>query len=559
MIAEAASLAATIRLVSDSFKSVFEEVSHGADSWISKTALLTTGRKKLARFICESVGQFRLFASSREVLVDNVYVRVLVSDRPRAEEYSDQRHLEEYLIAQKAGDIRDLRSAVTPLEALQQGTKGFALAGTAGSGKTTAFRFLALQAAKGVPIRGRQRVPFFLTVRDLALRDQSISGAAVSLLADMGVGEAERVLGSLLSDGRGLLLVDGLDEADKGRQLLLLDELKRLRERYAETIVCVSSRPQPLAVDLSGFARWETVPLLLEERLNFVSRWFEQVDAHKGELLIGQCKNSPSVLDLGSNPLLLSIVCALFNNDLQLPHASDELYERAIEGLLGGWDAFRTIARQTPLAGLTPRRRTDLASWLAHSLLDRGMIVFSARDLDATGVLGRAAKRFRIPPPSAEELLASLYGDFGLVVECAPRLYSFTHLTIQEYLAARYIVDLRLEVTLARSRVTNHRWAEVIRIVARLLPRADDFMERLGRSAPIEVALAAWETGPSCQEAVVGRLLGVLAARIRKERATTDWGTSELQFGGNEDRKRLERRLSAVCEFMGVSLTRDKS
>jgi predicted NACHT family NTPase len=123
--------------------------------------------------------------------------------------------IEDSLKSQRlGGDANKRRRQVglTPIDSITQSSGGFSLVGTHGSGKTTIFRSIAVQAARGTYIRGRKRIPIYLAVRDLAISKQGIPDAAESLLKQLEVGEAARVLEALLKSGNCIILLDGLDE-----------------------------------------------------------------------------------------------------------------------------------------------------------------------------------------------------------------------------------------------------------------------------------------------------------------------------------------------------------
>lgn len=512
------------KAVGRSFSSVFQELHLTTEAWFEKTRLLTVGKRNYVDYMVNVVGVFPLFGTSRTVSVDETYVRVAVAAGLEREKYRPLEQIEEEVMYRQVGRLleREDRDGRTPLQALQGQEAGFALIGNAGSGKTTAFRHIALEAARGIKIRKLKRIPFYFAVREMAIRGDLIRKSARDFLAQLGIGEAERVFHRLMLSGAALILLDGLDETDDRHQENLLKELEDLRGRYRSAILCVSARPYSLAVGLAGFEKWETLPLAVPERRSFVKKWFAAVDPNKGKGLLKKCGKKPEILDLGSNPLLLSIVCALYCNDLNLPSDEDELYSRAVEGLVGGWDAFRNIARKTPLARLTIRRRLVLLSWIAATLFDRGKIVFSARDVEATGCIKRAAAATREELPEADELLATLYSDFGILIERAPRLYSFSHLTIHEYLVAQYIVDNRTENSLLTAHWRKKEWFEVTRLVAKMLPRAANFLSQLHEQSRIEsgydmsLLCAVWRTRPVVSMEISLRLWDDLSKQVGK-------------------------------------------
>ena len=54
-------------------------------------------------------------------------------------------------------------------------------------------------------------------------------------------------------------------------------------------------------------------------------------------------------------------------------------------------------------------------------------------------------------------------------MERATDIYSFSHLTLQEYLTEQYIVDHNLSGELVTNNITDTRWKEVLILVAGLM------------------------------------------------------------------------------------------
>lgn len=514
-------------IVNRSFLSVFNEINIATEAWLEKSKLLTVGRNNYALFVANALGKFPLFGTTRFAAVEDAYVKVNVSPEFERERYKNRDAIERALLRQaKGARIREVYGQ-SPMEAMDSTASHFALLGNPGSGKTTAFRYIAVQLAKGHALRGRRRLPAYFAVRDMATDQSSITRSAIAFLRMMGVREATRVLRSLLQSGRLVVLLDGLDETAEGHQKRLLQELERLRLQYPNTILCVSSRPHSLSVALPGFEKWETLPLDLAERLAFVQKWFETVDSSKGQRLLAQSKSRPELLDLGSSPLLLSILCALYFNELDIPSESDDLYAQAVEGLLGRWDAFRNIARSTVLSQISLRRRVSLVSWMAASLFEAGRRVFSVREVEEGGWVEEASRTLRVDSPEVDALLQSLSNDFGILVERAPGIYSFSHLTLHEYLVAHFVVENRREVALLASH-TSRGYFEVLRLVAKMLPDAVRFMTmittrarledgidpELRASHEIELLHLTWSAKPVLPPAMHVDLMRILAERV---------------------------------------------
>jgi hypothetical protein len=68
-----------------------------------------------------------------------------------------------------------------------------------------------------------------------------------------------------------------------------------------------------------------------------------------------------------------------------------------------------------------------------------------------------------------EKVLKTIELEQGILVEQASDVYSFSHLTLQEYLTARYIVDNDLYENIVKNYLTETRWHEVFLLIAGLL------------------------------------------------------------------------------------------
>lgn len=511
-------------IITQSFASVFKDLNRATEARYQRFRVKRVTRDRYADYVVRTVGTFPLFGTTQHASVESAYVRIGLSARLERERYRSHGEIEESLRSQRAGGSVDpLRHAdsKTLLDVLNESARAVALLGNPGSGKTTSLRHLAVLLAKGTLVRGRRQIPLFLSVRDLALGAQSVEGAAVAFLEWLEVVEPALTFQALLKSGDVAILLDGIDEAERALQAKLLRELTKVIDEYPDVVVCVSGRPYSLGMGLSQFQKWETLPLTTDEKLSLVRAWYQAVDPAKGAKLLAECKDDPSILDLGTNPLLLAIVCALYYNDLKIPTEPDELYARTVEGLLGAWDAFRNIARETPLRDLSVRRRTVLVSWIAATMFERGRLVFSARDIEDARILVKFASSTQTPELQPDELLKALYNDFGILIERAPGLFSFSHLTFHEYLTAQYVVDNRREIELVRRRA-EPRWREVLRLAAKMLPNANMYMAALSEAVDLANAddlgflIATWGMRPICDPFETAKSMRLVADRAAR-------------------------------------------
>jgi predicted NACHT family NTPase len=157
--------------VSKCFASVFSEITGTAEAWLSVARLQTTCRQNYADYVARAVGTFPLFATGRSATIEACYVQVAVSSEIEREKYKPIKQIERLLRQQKIGySLQSTSAPLSPLAAIESTATGFALVGNPGSGKTTAFRYISMEAARGTLVRKMRRLPVYLPVRDLALR-----------------------------------------------------------------------------------------------------------------------------------------------------------------------------------------------------------------------------------------------------------------------------------------------------------------------------------------------------------------------------------------------------
>ncbi|MFE9682583.1 NACHT domain-containing protein [Streptomyces sp. NPDC006285] len=357
------------------------------------------------------------------------------------------------------------------------------LRGVAGSGKTTLVQWLAVTAARGE--RG-DRIPFVLPLRTLVRRPGGLPAPADFLAATRvpfhgaaPAGWADRVLGA----GRGLLLVDGMDEIPEPDRERTRRWLRDLLDAYPGNQWLITSRPSAvrenwLAAD--GFTELALAPMSRDDVRAFIERWHlaARVDAPDTERLaayetslLDAVGTKPDLGRLATNPLMCGLICALHRDRRgYLPHGRQELYDAALSMLLARRDQERDMlphddVRLTELPQIQLLQR--LAYWLIRNNrleMDREraerLIADALPALPAVASQGDAATIYR-----------HLLVRSGLLREPSLGTVEFVHRTFQDYLGAKAAVEDGDFGLLVRG-AADSQWSDVIRMaVAHARPR----------------------------------------------------------------------------------------
>ncbi|MEV5883733.1 NACHT domain-containing protein [Streptomyces sp. NPDC052020] len=379
-----------------------------------------------------------------------------------------------------------------PADEVLHGHDRVLLRGDAGSGKTTLVQWLAVTAAGG----NDGRVPFVLPLRTL-IRAGALPAPAAFLTA-VGCpltppeGWAERVL----STGRALVLVDGLDEMPAADRHRTRDWLLGLIHAFPGNRWLLTSRPTAVRPDwlaAEGFRELTLAPMRPADVATFVRRWHAAARAPQYEAdLLDALRTKRDLARLATNPLMCGLICALHRERRgYLPTGRKELYDAALTMLLARRDRERGMgAVDAPELG--EEAQLELLQRLAYALVLSGR---TEMDLaTAEGIVERCLPSVAAAAEQgdAATVLRSLLLRSGLLRQPGEGAVAFVHRTFQDYLGARYAVEEgHLDVLLSHAHDTQ--WEDVIRMaVAHARPRERAVLLRrlLDRGTPRLTLLA---------------------------------------------------------------------
>ncbi|WP_413800651.1 NACHT domain-containing protein [Streptomyces iranensis] len=366
------------------------------------------------------------------------------------------------------------------------------LRGIAGSGKTTLVQWLAVCTARQEALRGLEqligRVPFVLPLRTIA-RQESLPSPA-SFLASVHnpldgaqpPGWADRVL----TAGRGLLLIDGIDEIPERDRERTRAWLADLLIAFPNNLWLVTSRPSAVAEDWLGaqnFAEFTLSPMSREDMAAFIDRWHEaarqtcRTEEERAELNAYQSamhtavRTKQDLTRLATNPLMCGLICALHRARRgYLPPGRKALYDAALSMLLTRRDTERHIYAPGDVQ-LDEEPQIQLLQRLAYYLIRNGEAELDrdrAEHLIEEALPSVPAARALGDAPA---ILRHLLLRSGLLREPSVSTVDFVHRTFQDYLGAKAAVEA-WDVGLLIRNAHDAQWEDVIRMaVAHGRPR----------------------------------------------------------------------------------------
>ncbi|WP_225837623.1 NACHT domain-containing NTPase [Streptomyces sp. NK08204] len=365
------------------------------------------------------------------------------------------------------------------------------LRGDAGSGKTTLVQWLAVTAA-----RTGDRIPYVLPLRTLVRTGPLPPPADFLKAVSCPLAPPESWADRVLTAGRGLVLVDGLDEIPAADRHRTRDWLRALLAAYPGNHWLLTSRPTAVRADWlaeEGFRELTLAPMRRSEVATFVHRWHTAARAEEYEgPLLDSLRTKRDLARLATNPLMCGLICALHRERRgYLPTGRKELYDAALAMLLARRDRERGMGAVDGVE-MSEEVQLELLQRLAYALVLSGR---TEMDLStAEGIVERClpAVASAVGQGDAAAVLRVLLLRSGLLRQPAAGAVDFVHRTFQDYLGARYAVEEgHLDVLV--SHADDTQWEDVIRMAvahARPKERAALLRQLLDRDTPRLTLLA---------------------------------------------------------------------
>ncbi len=434
-------------------------------------------------------GTMRLLDISQPVNIDNLYVEVNILEQLTRYQWQELPDLLKNFNPEADNFDRLALGKVRqqPVSGLKAATEYSRLMvfGKPGTGKTLFLKHIAIECNKGN--FQANRIPLFIPLRIWAEDAKETKNFDLLQYIRQEFFRCELVEHSVteavLNHGRGLILLDGLDEVPDEDSDKIVQQIRRFIRNYHKNQFIISCRIAAFRYEFhdEGFMGVEVADFNDEQITAFAKNWFTAFSkSNQKEGLDLACQyveklqrpeNQP-IRELAVTPIFLNLTCSVFQEKADFPTQRFKLYEQGYDILLRKWNEAKGFQQNEVYRCLTLPRKKQLLYRIAAITFERGDYFF-----DQTRIQELIADYLSTLPDvkadldegllDSEVVIKAIERQHGLLVERARGIYSFSHLIFQEYLVAKYFVDSSSSQPLEKLNqyITQQRWNEVFSLI----------------------------------------------------------------------------------------------
>lgn len=406
------------------------------------------------------------------VSLDDVYTAVVLLDSAGRQSFTSIEELEK---AYRENPIRTLSRNPDKKRIgvkVANNTQFLMVLGAPGAGKSTFLRKIGLEALKVNKGGYKYRcLPVLLELKRFTEDQIDVQQLIVNEFKLCGFPNPKGFTEKALKQGKLLILLDGLDEVPTAKRDTVIDIIQDFVDQYDQNRFISSCR---IAAYRNNFRRFTDVVMAEfgdDQIEKYIQNWFHSEEDLKSETakrywkLLKKTENS-AAKELAHTPLLLTFLCLVYDRSQAISNNRSTLYRKALRILLEEWAAEKRIMPEEIYQGLDVQLEEILLTEIAYERFEADRLFMTQDDL-VNSIKNFLATNLNAPQHlSGEKVLNSIAIQQGILVERAEDIFSFSHLTLQEYLAAKYIVDNNRVNLLVEQHFADKNWREIFLLVS---------------------------------------------------------------------------------------------
>jgi hypothetical protein len=431
-------------LIEEGVKTAFKIAS---DFFTQNKFKLGSSQKEIEKSLINHINHVKNWSSEvifkdlkKAKRTQDIYIKLNTYVYPRRNRINDEEEIEE----------------IGLLDIFESEESHIAILGQPGAGKTTSMKFICQSIFFDEEFYSEKfNYPILIRLRDFnkpltnknhkIIVDYIYSLFSLQGITDQGVEyelvyeKKEEIVIELLNSLNILLIIEGYDELGfKKHRDLVLEEISSLATKLETSRMILTSRTADYYYSFEKFSEYEICPLNSKQIEDFATKWLGSVEsAGKFIRAVGESPFSDTTI----RPITIAHLCAIFERIGTIPEKPKTVYRKIVNLLLEEWDEQRNIKRESSYAKFETDRKFEFLTNLAYYITGSSRrSIFSTDDLKYS--YDRIHQDFDLSNSEVSMVINELESHTGLFIKSGFELYEFAHKSLQEYLAAEYIVRL---------------------------------------------------------------------------------------------------------------------
>ncbi len=417
--------------------------------------------------------------------------------------------------------------------------KRLVVRGHPGAGKTTLLKYLSIRYANKLmkKMHGKHLIPVFVPLKNILKAGDDNPGSLFTYLLkyfNQQFSDAEGYVYKQLKAGNCIVFLDGLDEVDADHREKLIDWIETFATDFDQARMIITLRKE--GYEKVGFnAKFEeaevaalTIPQM--DNLAFSVLRANQTKSNNKKLrqqckiLIKTIKDNNRLFILAENPMLLSIIALVFDEEGDLPRKRVELYERCVKLILEVREERE--ARITHRLRFTFDQKYFALRKLAWYCIQNDITQFSGDSLksELIGIEKDINIQHEIDVFIKELCIIGILRQISVLDDN----YDFVHKTFMEYFAAREIQENKCKEYLIYNHATDPNWREVILLYVGLLGDSKQVITELLNRDQLALAGECFLNARIPVETIRADLIEAIFARLKTEEGDNERISSVL-------------------------------
>lgn len=353
--------------------------------------------------------------------------------------------------------------------------------GAPGGGKSTFLKKIGFECLKGQNSELKKFLPILIELKNIN-SENDINKLIVNELDIANFPNPKQYLENCLQNGKILLLFDGMDEIPQEFENKTLNEIRDFCDKYSRNKYVVSCRLAAYQGGLNNFTNVEIANFDRKQIKNFIEKWFkEKSKEHRDHKDVSEecwkklsSADMTATMELAQSPLMLTLLCLVYNYQQDFPSNRSLLYKEAIDVQLKEWNASKRIHNNPIYRDMTLPFEELLLSHIAYTYFIKDEYFFNKVDI-AKFISDFISDNLNAPKYlDGTDILKAISIQQGILLERAKNIYSFSHLTFQEYFVAKYIDDYGLLDETIDKNLGNPKWREIFILLSGIMKKGSD-------------------------------------------------------------------------------------